>query len=164
MTTPATQSTITLNNGAAMHRLGFGTWQAKKGEVAAAVEIAIKAGFRHIDGAMIYRNEAEVGEAIKKCIAEGVVKREDLFVTTKLWNIHHEPEQVRPACEASLKRLGLDYVDLYLIHWPAPWSCAKQGGDHQNLADDVVFPRNEKGGTHQTGVPLLDTYRAMEPL
>jgi diketogulonate reductase-like aldo/keto reductase len=161
---PASQHPITVNSGAKMHQLGFGTWQAKTGEVATAVEVALKAGFRHIDGAMIYRNEGEVGQAVAKCIAEGVVKREDLFITTKLWNIHHEPAQVRPALEASLKRLGLDYIDLYLIHWPAAWSCEQQAGDHANIGDAIVFPRNDKGGCHTTNASLIETYKAMEPL
>jgi len=160
--TPATRITLPLNNGRTIPQFGFGTWQAKKGEVATAVEIAIKAGFRHVDGAMNYRNEGEVGEAVNKCIAEGVVKREDVFVTTKLWNIHHHPDDVEPACRGSLKRLGLEKLDLYIMHYPTSW--VNRQKDIDDITDETMMPKNDEGGTHQTGVPLLDTYRAMERL
>jgi len=159
---PASQHPITVNSGAKMHQLGFGTWQAKKGEGAAAVEVALKAGFRHIDGAMIYRNEGEVGDAIAKCIAEGVVKREDVFVTTKLWNIHHSPSDVEKACRGSLKRLGLDTLDLYIMHYPTSW--ANRQTDIDDITDATMMPKNEQGGSHQNPVPILDTYKAMEAL
>jgi diketogulonate reductase-like aldo/keto reductase len=89
-------------------------WQAPRGEVGAAVKTALDSGYRHIDGAWAYRNEKEVGEALK----ESGVKREDVWLTSKLWNTFHAPEDVEPALDESLKALGTDYLDLYIIHWP----------------------------------------------
>lgn len=108
---------ITLHDNNPMPQLGLGVWQASDGEETySAVLSAIRAGYRLIDTAMVYRNESAVGRAIKDC----GVAREELFITTKLWNSDQGAGLVRPALEASLKRLGLDYVDLYLIHWPTP--------------------------------------------
>ncbi|KAF9967259.1 hypothetical protein BGZ70_010218 [Mortierella alpina] len=100
-----------LNTGATIPLLGLGTWQSSPSVVKTAVKTAIAAGYRHIDTAWIYGNEKEVGEAIR----ESNVPREELFVTTKLWNNSHRPQDVAPALETSLKNLGLDYIDLYLI-------------------------------------------------
>lgn len=83
-----------------------------------AVKYAIDAGYRHFDTAFLYGNEKPVGHAIKEKIKEGVVTREEIFIVTKLWNTFHEPEKVEPACRRSLENLGLDYIDLYLVHWP----------------------------------------------
>ena len=93
-----------------------GTWQSAPGEVERAVNHAIGAGYRHIDGACCYQNEDEVGQGIKDAIAAGKAKREDLFVTTKLWCTFHT--RVEEALDTSLKKLGLDYLDLFLVHWP----------------------------------------------
>ncbi|VIW44535.1 2,5-diketo-D-gluconic acid reductase A [Streptococcus pneumoniae] len=109
--------TYQLNNGVEIPVLGFGTFKAKDGEEAyRAVLEALKAGYRHIDTAAIYQNEESVGQAIK----DSGVPREELFVTTKLWNSQQTYEQARQAFEESLEKLGLDYLDLYLIHWPNP--------------------------------------------
>ncbi|GAM24491.1 hypothetical protein SAMD00019534_076660, partial [Acytostelium subglobosum LB1] len=110
-----------LSSGFSIPTVGFGTWQSKKNEVAEAVKIAIKAGCRHIDCAAIYGNEAEIGGALKELFDEGVVKREDLFITSKLWNSCHKKENVKKHCAITLKHLGLAYLDLYLIHWPFAW-------------------------------------------
>lgn len=111
-------SSFKLNTGASIPAVGFGTWQAPANEVFQAVETALKAGYRHLDCAAIYRNEAAVGEALQKCIKDGVVKREDVFITGKLWNTKHAPEDVEGALDKSLKDFGTDYLDLYLMHWP----------------------------------------------
>ncbi len=107
---------ITLNSGARMPQLGFGVYQVPPEEAAQAVRAALEAGYRSIDTATLYGNEEGVGQAI----AESSVRREDLFVTTKLWNDSQGYDQAQRAFDESLSKLGLDYVDLYLIHWPAP--------------------------------------------
>jgi len=108
------QSRVKLDDGNAIPWLGLGVWQASPRETYAAVRKAIEIGYHHIDTAMIYGNEADVGRAVR----ESGVPREQLFVTTKLWNSDHGYEQAKRALDTSLKTLGLDYVDLYLIHWP----------------------------------------------
>ncbi|MEU2184549.1 aldo/keto reductase [Streptomyces thermolilacinus] len=107
---------LTLNNGVAMPQLGFGVWQVPDSEAADAVGTALEAGYRSIDTAAVYENERGTGQAVK---ASGL-PREDLFVTTKLWNTEQGYDSTLRAFDASLERLGLDYVDLYLIHWPVP--------------------------------------------
>ncbi|CAG9103799.1 unnamed protein product [Plutella xylostella] len=111
---------IKLNNGREMPMVGLGTYsrQAAPGQCRQAVEWAIEAGYRHIDTASSYNNEVEVGEGINNKINDGTVERRDLFVTTKLWNDAHAPAAVVPALQESLRRLQLDYVDLFLVHWP----------------------------------------------
>src|ERR1700731_3768458 len=119
-----------------------------------ATRDALEAGFRHFDCAERYRNEREVGEALQAGLAAGGIAREDIFVTTKLWNSNHRPERVEPAFEASLDRLGLKYLDLYLIHTPF----AFQPGDEQD-------PRDQNGNVlYDHDVTLLDTWKAMESL
>ncbi|MEG0550919.1 MAG: aldo/keto reductase [Vagococcus sp.] len=111
------EETYRLNNGERIPMIGFGTWQAADGkEAEKSVLSALEAGYRHIDTAAIYKNEESIGRAIKK----SGIKREELFVTTKLWNDSHSYELAKLAIEESLKKLDLDYVDLYLIHWPNP--------------------------------------------
>ncbi|OLD55221.1 glyoxal reductase [archaeon 13_1_40CM_2_52_13] len=111
------QSTVKLNNNVQMPILGLGVYQTPPGRVTQnSVKFALKLGYRHVDTARIYGNEADVGEAVR----ESGILREDLFVTTKLWNSDQGYDSTLRACEASLKRLGLDYVDLYLVHFPVP--------------------------------------------
>ena len=107
---------VTLNNGVKMPQLGFGVWQVPDDQATEAVEIALKVGYTSIDTAMIYKNEKGVGRAI----AESSVPREELFITTKVWNADQGFDKTLRAFDESLDRLGLDYVDLYLIHWPTP--------------------------------------------
>src|SRR5215813_1332010 len=146
---------IPLNNGSGqMPALGFGTFIPDAGVTTTATRDALEAGFRHFDCAERYRNEREVGEALRAGRAAGGIGREEIFVTTKLWNSNHRPERVEPAFEASLDRLGLEYLDLYLIHTPF----AFQPGDEQD-------PRDQNGNVlYDNGVTLLDTWRAMESL
>ncbi|WP_419698426.1 aldo/keto reductase [Mucilaginibacter sp. NFX135] len=144
----------TTDNILHMPLLGFGTLIPDKALTISATRDALEAGFRHFDAAERYRNESEVGEALQAGLAAGGIAREDIFVTTKLWNTNHRPERVEPAFEASLKRLKLNYLDLYLIHTPY----AFQPGDDQD-------PRDQNGNViYDKGVTLLDTWRAMEQL
>jgi len=107
-------TSLTLNNGMKMPILGLGTWKSKPGQVEAAVELALRKGYRHLDCASIYGNEAEVGAAI---VASGVA-RSEIFITSKLWNTKHHPDDVEAACRKTLADLGVAYLDLYLIHSP----------------------------------------------
>ncbi len=143
-----------LNNGSgSIPALGFGTLIPDAAVTITATRDALDAGFRHFDCAERYGNEREVGEALQAGLAAGIA-REDIFVTTKLWNSNHRPERVKPAFEASLERLGLKYLDLYLIHTPF----AFQPGDDQD-------PRDQNGNViYDEGVTLLDTWRALESL
>src|SRR5271167_1507356 len=134
--------------------LGFGTLIPDAAVTISATRDALEAGFRHFDCAERYRNEREVGEALQAGLAAGGMAREDIFVTTKLWNSNHRPERVAPAFEASLARLGLNDLDLYLIHTPF----AFQPGDEQD-------PRDQNGNVlYDHSVTLLDTWKAMESL
>jgi len=134
--------------------LGFGTLIPDGAATIAATRDALEAGFRHFDCAERYRNEREVGGSLQAGLAAGGIAREEIFVTTKLWNSNHRPERVEPAFEASLDRLGLKYLDLYLIHTPF----AFQPGDEQD-------PRDQNGNVlYDHDVTLLDTWRAMESL
>ncbi len=146
---------IPLNNGSgAIPALGFGTLIPDPIATRTATKAALEAGFRLLDTAERYRTEKEVGEAMQEAFREGKIKREDVFVITKLWNTNHRPERVKPAFEASLKKLQLDFVDLYLIHTPF----AFQPGDEQD-------PRDANGAVlYDNEVTLLDTWRALESL
>ncbi|KAF8161370.1 NADP-dependent oxidoreductase domain-containing protein [Crassisporium funariophilum] len=108
---------ITFSDGAKLPQIGLGTWLSKPKEVEHAVEYAVRNGYRHLDLAMVYQNQHEVGAALKKVIPS-VVKREELFITSKLWNSSHQPDLVEKELDETLSQLGLEYLDLYLIHWP----------------------------------------------
>ncbi|QIX01536.1 hypothetical protein AMS68_007053 [Peltaster fructicola] len=139
-------TTFKLNTGASIPALGFGTWQDKDAQES-AVLTALKAGYRHIDTARVYGTEPAVGKAIK----ESGIPREEIFVTTKLWNNSHAAADVEPALDASLKDLGLEYVDLYLMHWPSPF---KSG--------DNLFPKDDNDKTIPGDSDYVETWKAME--
>jgi aldehyde reductase len=146
---------IPLNNGSGhIPAIGFGTLIPDPAVTISATRDALDAGFRHFDCAERYRNEREVGEALQAGLAAGGIAREDIFVTTKLWNSNHRPERVKPAFGASLEKLRISYLDLYLIHTPF----AFQAGDEQD-------PRGKDGNViYDRGVTLFDTWKAMENL
>jgi len=146
---------LALNNGTgAIPALGFGTLIPDPIATRNATRAALETGFRALDTAERYRTEKEVGEAMDELFKKGEIKREDVFVTTKLWNTNHRPERVKPAFEASLRKLQLDYLDLYLIHTPF----AFQPGDVQD-------PRDANGNViYDSNVTLLDTWGALENL
>lgn len=147
-------SYVVLNDGHKMPVIGFGTAAPKqytKEQAGEATKVAISVGYRHIDCAFIYGNEVEVGRAINAKIADGTVKREDIFYTGKLWNNNHAPERVRPALENSLKDLGLDYMDLFIIHTPVEF---KPGDD--------PFPKDENGKLIFHNTDIRDTWKALE--
>ncbi|KAI0065744.1 Aldo/keto reductase [Artomyces pyxidatus] len=143
--------TVTLNSGKTIPQIGLGTWLSQPNEVEHAVEWAIEAGYRHIDCAIIYQNQHEVGAALKKVIPS-VVKREDLFITSKLWNSSHQPDQVERELDETLAQLGTDYLDLYLVHWPVAFPPGA-----------LFLPDESKPGYLKldTETPLVDTWRAM---
>src|ERR1700690_1929416 len=146
---------IPLNNGSgAMPAVGFGTLIPDPVTTKQATKTALEVGFRHLDCAERYRNEDAVGEAMQEVFKAGAIRREDVFVTTKLWNTNHRPERVRPAFDASRRRLQIDYADCYLIHTPF----AFQPGDEQD-------PRDERGQViYDPGVTLVETWQALERL
>ncbi|KAJ7188974.1 NADP-dependent oxidoreductase domain-containing protein [Mycena filopes] len=143
---------ITLSSGTPLPQIGLGTWQSKPKEVENAVETAVRNGYRHLDCAMIYENQDEVGAALKKVIPS-VVKREELFITSKVWNSGHRPEEVEKELDETLKALGTPYVDLYLIHWPVAFPPGK----------GIYPPHPTKPGEVELdlGPSLVDTWKAM---
>jgi len=147
---------VTLYTGTIMPIHGLGTWKSKKGDVAHAVQYALKNGYNHIDCAMCYGNEAEIGEAFKLVLGKEV-ERKNIWVTTKLWNTYHRPQYVREACLKSLADLGLDYLDLFLIHWPHSFQFAGWGVEN-------FFPKYENGSIKYDDVDYVDTWKAMENL
>lgn len=139
-----------LNNEIAVPMIGLGTWKSEPGEAYQAIRWAIKYGYRHIDCAPIYGNEKEIGQALADAVKESDVKREELFITSKLWNDSHAKEDVLPALKQTLKDLQLEYLDLYLMHWPV---AQKKG---------VAIPSGENDMISLNELPLELTWVAME--
>jgi len=142
--------TLKLNNQLEMPMLGLGTWLSKPGEVYKIVKSAIQSGYRHIDCAYIYENEKEVGQALEEIFSDMVVSRQELFITSKLWNDSHAQADVIPALKQTLSDLKLDYLDLYLIHWPVVF---KKGVTYSENPNDYI-PLGE--------LPIIETYGEME--
>lgn len=141
---------ITLNNGLDIPAIGLGTWKSAPGEVAKAVIEAIKLGYRHIDCAAIYGNEKEIGQALKEAMDAKLVTREELWITSKLWNNAHQKDRVLPALKKTLSDLQLDYLDLYLIHWPVAF---KPEVVNATRAEDFISLEE---------IPIQDTWEMME--
>ena len=141
---------LTFSNGDTMPAIGLGTWKSAPGEVHDAVIAAIKAGYRHIDCAAIYGNEPEIGQALSEVFSQGIAQREDLWITSKLWNSAHEQADVLPALKKTLGDLQLEYLDLYLMHWPV----ALQSG--------IGFPETGDDFLSLEDVPLTETWKAMK--
>jgi alcohol dehydrogenase (NADP+) len=141
---------LKFQNGDTMPILGLGTWKSKPGEVYDAVREAIRIGYRHIDCAAVYGNETEIGQAFEDAFKAGEVKRENLWVTSKLWNTAHRRHQVQPALEKTLSDLRLDYLDLYLMHWPVA------------LKENAPFPYRAEDMIDIDEIPLQETWEAME--
>jgi alcohol dehydrogenase (NADP+) len=132
--------------------LGLGTWKSSNGEVSQAVAKAIEIGYRHIDCASIYQNQKEIGTALAGALTAGQVKREDLWITSKLWNNAHAQKHVQPALERTLKDLQLDYLDLFLIHWPV------------NFQPNIAFPKRPEEFLAPDAIPIIETWQAMEKM
>lgn len=154
-------SVVTLNNGLKMPLVGLGCWKIPNDVCAQQVYDAIKIGYRLFDGAEDYGNEKEVGQGIRKAIDEGVVKREDVFVVSKLWNSFHHPDHVKMALQRTLSDMGLDYLDLFYIHFPiafkyVPFEEKYPPGFYTGKEDE------KNGHITEAHVPIIDTYRALE--
>jgi alcohol dehydrogenase (NADP+) len=141
---------LTFLNGDQMPIVGLGTWKSAPGDVYSAVREAIRIGYRHIDCAMLYGNEVEIGGAFRDAIADGHVKRNELWVTSKVWGNSHSREGVSIALKKSLRDLGLDYLDLYLIHWPIP------------LKPDAIIPSSGADFLSLAEAPIEATWEGME--
>jgi len=137
-------------NGDTVEAIGLGTWKSDPGKVGAAVESALKTGYRHIDCAAVYGNEAEVGNALAETFSTTDINRENVHITSKLWNTAHRKQDVIPALKKSLNDLKLDYLDLYLMHWPVAFKPGLEG-----------FPQGEEDYLSLDEVPIIETWEAM---
>ncbi|HBT87856.1 aldo/keto reductase [Desulfobacter sp.] len=140
---------LKFSNNDSMPMIGLGTWKSKPAQVYNAIRQALASGYRHIDCAAIYGNEKEVGQALKQVYREGTVSREEVWVTSKLWNNAHKKEDVANALKQTLNNLGLDYLDLYLIHWPVVFR------------PGVIYPKKANDFISLSKVPILETWESM---
>jgi D-xylose reductase len=148
--------------GQLMPAVGLGLWKLDCDEVADTVYNAIKTGYRHLDSAADYGNEKQVGEGIARAIADGLCRREDLWITSKLWNTFHRQEHVQAACKKSLDDLGIEYFDLYLVHFPI---ALKYVDFNDRYPPEWIFnPGDEYPAMEPDAVPLSETWTAMEGL
>jgi len=157
--------TARLNDGYYIPIVGLGTFLSKANDCEQAVKDAIDAGYRHIDSAFLYGNEKEVGHAVRAKIAEGVIKREDIFITTKLWSTFHEPEQAEKAFQRSFDNLNLGYIDLFLMHTPVAYKPVHKNGSSevpQDVDDVELSPVDSEGLIKSVDVDYVDTWRVME--
>ncbi|XP_058054620.1 1,5-anhydro-D-fructose reductase-like [Anopheles bellator] len=148
---------VSLSNGYKIPSIGYGTYLALKGQGVELVKKAIDAGYRHIDTAFLYENEHEIGQAIREKIAEGVIRREDVFVTTKLWNTFHDPAHLEEAFRRSYNSLDIGYIDLFLIHSP-------MGQQFAGYEIEDMQPKDAAGNMLLSDVDYVDTWKAMEKL
>jgi len=142
---------LTLNSGHKMPQIGLGTWLSNPGEVGEAVKMALEVGYRHIDCAQSYGNQAEIGEVFNSVFNSGKIKREEVFITSKIWNTFHSYEKATEAIDLMLKELQIPYLDLCLIHWPQGY-----------IEDKGLFPKDESGKIINKDTDYLDTWKAME--
>ena len=141
---------LTFQNGDKIDAIGLGTWKSAPGKVGDAVKTALKVGYRHIDCAAVYGNEKEVSEALQQSFSEYDIKRKDVWITSKLWNTAHKPDDVIPALKQTLSDLQLEYLDLYLIHWPIAFKPGLEG-----------FPQSDDDYLSLDEVPIVETWKAM---
>ncbi len=154
--------TLKFATGGHLPAVGFGLWKVEKPAVPGLVEEAVRCGYRHFDCASDYGNEAEIGEGLQRVLGSGICPRKELWVTSKLWNTNHAPEHVRPACERSLRDLRLDYLDLYLIHFPIALEYVSP--DARYPAGWFFDPDVPQPKMKPARVPIAETWTAMEAL
>ncbi|KAI3417553.1 hypothetical protein GPALN_013273 [Globodera pallida] len=148
----STVPSLLLNSGYPMPQVGFGTWMCKPPMVNQIIKSAIRNGYRHLDCAFIYQNQSEIGNALKEMVQAGEIKRDELFITSKVWNTFHSYDAALANVDTILEQLGLDYLDLCLIHWPIGY---REGGE--------LLPKDESGQkVFLSDVDFLETWRALE--
>ncbi len=157
-----TNTTVPIQGGDQLPSVGLGLWKIETSRTAELVTSAIAAGYRHIDAACDYGNEPEAGEGIRRALTDGLCRREELWITSKLWNTFHRPEHVRPAIEKSLVDLGLEYLDLYLVHFPI--SLRYVPIEERYPPGWFYDPQAKPPRMEEDSVPIAETWGAMEEI